>query len=187
MLVFLTLVGCGAIGSLLPEQTETQNSGFTSYAAVKDAYGEIAPGQTLASDLSKLGFDAVRSPNVQVLSYLGVIERFMPRDSIRFDTLAPAVQNCIDARDRCTAYVFHPVHLHHVRTGNVVWDLLGFHRTTVNTGWSAEVILLVEDGRVAYKVMSGEPHIEDIHDNVQPLGPFQDIGGTVVHTAQRFM
>lgn len=187
MFVLLTLVGCGSLGGLLPYQTEVQNSGFESYTAVQDAYRNIQPGTTLSSDLSRLGFDAARSPNVQVLSYLGVIERFMPRDSIRFDNLAPAVQNCIDSRDRCTAYVFHPVHLHHERTGNPIWDVLGFHRVTVNTGWSAEVILLVQDGRVAYKVMSGKPHIEDVHDNVQPLGPLQDIGGTVVHTAQRFM
>jgi hypothetical protein len=46
-------------------------------------------------------------------------------------------------------------------------------------------MLLVQDGRVVYKVMDGHPRINDFHDDVQPLGPFQDLGGTVIHTASR--
>jgi len=186
LLITLALVGCGGLG-LLPYRSDVQNSGFNSYTEVKQAYGAITPGATRASDLSQLGFDASSSPNVEVLSYLGVIERFMPRDSIHFDNLAPAVQSCIDARDRCTAYVFKPARLHEERRGSIFLDIMGFQRTTVDTGWSAEVILLVQDGRVAYKVMSGHPRIEDLHDSVQPLGPLQDIGGTVMKTASRFL
>lgn len=184
--VALVLVGCGGLG-LLPYQSDVQNTNFENYAAVQAAYRTISPGATLASDLSHLGFDAARAPNVEMLSYLGVIERFMPRDSISFDHLAPAVQACIDARDRCSAYVFRPARLHQERRGNVLLDMLGFQRVTVNSGWSCEVILLVQDGRVAYKVMSGRPNIEDFHDAVQPLGPLQDIGGTMMRSAQRFL
>ena len=101
---------------------------------------------------------------MEILSYLGVIERFMPRNSIRFDKLDPAVQSCIEARDRCTAYVFRPGQLHQERTGSIFLDLLGFERTTVNTGWTAEVVFLVQDGRVAYKVMSGKPNIDTSQD-----------------------
>lgn len=183
--ITLVLVGCGSLG-LLPYESDVQNTNFESYAAVQAAYRSVNPGATRASDLSHLGFDAARSPNVEMLSYLGVIERFMPRDSIGFDHLAPEVQSCIDARDRCLAYVFRPARLHQERRGNVFLDVLGFQRVTVNSGWSCEVILLVQDGRVAYKVMSGKPNIEDFHDAVQPLGPLQDIGGSMMRTAQRF-
>ena len=124
---------------------------------------------------------------MEILSYLGVIERFMPRDSIRFDKLDPAVQSCIEARDRCSAYVFRPGQLHQERTGEFFLDLLGFERTTVDTGWSAEVVFLVQDGRVAYKVMSGKPNIDTSQDLVQPLGPLQDIGNTVMQTASRML
>jgi hypothetical protein len=182
VLVALVLVGCGGLG-LLPRQTDTKNTSFKTYNEVEVAYQQIVPGHTRTSDLVEVGFDANDSPNVEVLSYLGVIERFIPRDSIRFDELDPVVQQCIEARDRCTGYVFHPERLHQERLGNILLDLLGFQRTTVNYGWSAEIVLLVMDGHVAYKVMSGRPHIEDFHHNVQPLGPFQDLGGTVLHTA----
>jgi hypothetical protein len=178
----MALAGCGALG-LLPSKTDVKNTSFKSYNAVEAAYQQIQPGETLTADLVPMGFDSDDSPNVEVLSYLGVIERFIPRDSIRFDSLDPVVQKCIEAREACTGYVFHPERLHQDRLGNWFLDVLGFERTTVNYGWSAEVVLLVMDGRVAYKVMSGHPHIEDFHHDVEPLGPFQDLGGTVLHTA----
>jgi hypothetical protein len=182
----LSLVGCGGLG-LLPYQSDVCNSNFKTYKEVETAYDTVAPGNTRASDLAALGFDSSSSPNVEVLSYLGIIERFMPRDSIKFDSLDPAVQNCIDARDHCTAYVFKPEHLQEERVGNWFLDIFGFQRTTYNHGWSAEVVLLIQDGRVAYKVMSGKPRIDEYHDKVQPLGPLQDITGTVVHTATSLM
>lgn len=184
LFVTLTLVGCGGFG-LLPHETNINNTRFNSYGELTNAYNTIVPGETQVSDLSNIGFDSATNANVEILSYLGVIERFMPRDSIRFDRLDPAVQGCIEARDRCTAFVFRPQRLEQQRQGNVLLDLLGFERTVVNSGWSAEVTLLVENGRVAYKVMSGRPKIEDTQDSVQPLGPLQDLGGTAVRTATR--
>ncbi len=180
----LTLVGCGGLG-LLPYQSDICNSNFKTYQEVETAYNTIAPGNTRATDLGAIGFDAVGSPNVEVLSYLGIIERFLPRDSMRFDNLDPAVQGCVEARERCTALVFKPERQEQARVGNIILDIMGFQRTTVNRGWSAEVVLLVRDGRVAYKVMSGKPRIEDYHDKVQPLGPLQDIGGAVMRTASK--
>jgi len=182
ILVASILVGCGGLG-LLPSESEMKNTSFKSYQDVEAAYAQITPGRTKPNDLLQVGFDANDSPNMEVLSYLGVIERFIPRDSIRFDNLDPIVQQCIEARDRCTGYVFHPERLHKERLGNWVLDVLGFQRTTVDYGWSADIVLLVMDGHVIYKVMSGRPHIEDFHHSVEPLGPFQDLTGTVMHTA----
>jgi hypothetical protein len=176
------LGGCGELG-LLPHSTDVKNSGFKTYKDVEDAYAAIAPGQTQNADLVRIGFDSSESPNVEALSYLGVIERFIPRDSIRFDNLDPVVQQCIEERERCSGYVFRPERLHQERLGNWFLDVLGFQRTFVNYGWSAEVVLLVMDGHVVYKVMSGRPHIEDFHHNVQPLGPFQDLSGVVLGSA----
>ncbi|MGD0189694.1 MAG: hypothetical protein ABSD74_03015 [Rhizomicrobium sp.] len=184
LLVTTVLVGCGGLG-LLPRKADVKNTNFRSYAAVEAAYQTISPGATRTSDLGQIGFDAAESPNVEVLSYLGVIERFMPRDSIKFDQLDPAVQNCIEARDRCSAYIFKPERIHEERTGNWFLDVLGFERESVSYGWSAEVMLLVQDGRVVYKVMDGKPRINNYQDDVEPLGPFQNLGNTVLSTASR--
>jgi hypothetical protein len=180
----MTLVGCGGFG-LLPHETKVSTAQFVSYSQVEAAFATVEPGTTRLSDLQKIGFDATETPNVEVLSYLGVIERFMPRNSMTFDKLAKPVQDCILAQDRCTAYVFHPEHIESRRMGNLFLDVLGFERETVNSGWTAEVVLLMQDGRVAYKLMSGRPRIEDTQSTVQPLGPLQDIGNTVMRTATR--
>jgi hypothetical protein len=176
LFVTLLLVGCGGLG-LLPHETNVNNTKFNSYSELSTAYDGIKPGKTTVSDLDRIGFNSATSSNVEILSYLGVIERFMPRDSIRFDRLDPAVQNCIEARDQCTAFVFRPQRLEQERQGNFILDMLGFERTTISKGWSAEVTLLVENGRIAYKVISGKPRIEDLQDSIHPLGPLQDVGG----------
>jgi len=181
VLVTLALVGCGT--SLLPQQSENSNGGFKTYAELRTAYDHVVPGKTRASQLTQIGFDAAQ-PNVEVLSYLGVIERFMPRDSVKFDHLAPPVRACILAQDRCTAYVFKPSITENHRTGDTMLDVLGFDRTTVSKGWSAEVTLLVQDGRVAYKLMSGTPNISSTTEKVQPLGPLQDVGQAIVPAAE---
>jgi hypothetical protein len=181
----LSLVGCGGLG-LLPHESKVSSTNFQTYQQVEVAYTEVVPGQTRLSDLPKMGFDTATTPNVEILSYLGVIERFMPRNSMSFDHLPLPVQSCIDAQDHCSAYVFRPEHVESHRIGNIFLDVLGFERETVDTGWSAEVVLLMQDGHVAYKLMSGRPRIEDTHDKIQPLGPLQDIGDTAYHTASRF-
>src|ERR1700678_3598493 len=96
VLVASILVGCGGLG-LLPSESEMKNTGFKSYQDVQAAYAPLLPGTTKPHDLLLIGFDANASPNMEVLSYLGVIERFIPRDSIRFDYLGAAVQQCIEA------------------------------------------------------------------------------------------
>ena len=183
----LSLVGCGGLG-LLPHETRVSTStSFQTYDQVAAAYVGIVPGETRLADLPKLGFDTATTPNVEILSYLGVIERFMPRNSLTFDHLAQPVQACIEAQDRCSAFVFHPQHVESRRLGNFLLDLFGFERMTLDTGWQAEVVLLMQDGHVAYKLMSGRPRIEDRHDTIQPLGPLQDLGNSAFNAASRFL
>jgi hypothetical protein len=181
VLVTATLSGCG---SLLPEQTDQSNGGFHTYNDVVVAYNRVIPGQTRVADLTSIGFDAAQ-PNVEQLSYLGVMERFLPRENMGLSDLAPQVRDCVRSRERCTAYVFKPSQVHQERTGDTMLDVFGFDRTTVSHGWSAEVTLLLRDDRVTYKVISSKPHIETTQEKVQPLGPLQDIGTAVVPAAER--
>ncbi len=178
--VAAALAGCG---SLLPQQTDHANSGFKTYADLVVAYKKVVPGQTRVSDLTTMGFDADQ-PNVEQLSYLGVMERFLPRANMGLADLAPEVRECVKARERCTAYVFRPSQVLQERTGDTMLDVFGFDRTTESHGWSAEVTLLIHDDHVAYKVISSKPHIETTQEKVQPLGPLQDIGTAVVPAAE---
>jgi hypothetical protein len=176
------LGACSVVGlsntDLLPGEDDTVATTFTTYDAVETAYGNVKAGETRVPDLAQLGFDTSTAPNVERLSYLGVMDRFLPGSSIRFDKLAPAVQTCIEAQEHCSAVIFRPARVRAQRSGSLVLDLLGFERVTVSTGWSAEVIFLMQDGTVVYKVLQGKPRIQEVRDRVQPLGPLQDFGDT---------
>jgi hypothetical protein len=183
-LVGLTLVGCASLG-FLPRRNElAQDRTFQNYQDVVAAYSNIVPGRTRADELARLGFDAAVQPNSETLSYLGVIERFMPRQSARFDRLATPVRACITAQQRCSAYVFRPSQLEQERTGSVFFDLLGFDRTTIDRGWTAEVVLLMQDGRVAYKAMSGKSHMESYHEDIETPGRPQTLGSRDMHASR---
>jgi hypothetical protein len=140
LLCFLLLV-CGSLvvlagcGGLLPDQKAAGASPFESHDQAAEAFDRIVPGMTHAEDLANLGFDA-HTGTVDVLSYLNIEKRFLPATGMRREHLNPAVQACIRAQAYCTGYVFHPGR---------------------GERWSADVILLVMNGRVVHKVFSGNP------------------------------
>jgi hypothetical protein len=180
VLCALAVGGCAwmpGAGEFLPSQVEA-DGGFDSYSAVKAAYDQIEPGMT-ETNLCDLGFNPEKSSNAEMLSYLGVIERFVPRDSIRYDTLPEAVRDCIEAQDHCQAFVFHPSRLSHTRSGDFFMDFFGFKRVTTDVGWSADIVFLVRDHQVVYKIMSARPYIADVHNVRQPLGPLQDVSNAI--------
>jgi hypothetical protein len=149
--VALALVGCGAL-MLLPQHGETI-SHLKTPNDLASAFARVQPGETRASQLSSLGFDTT-TPNVHVLSYLGLIERYMTGDSRKFDKLDIALQDCIESRDRCTGFVFRPDDQPAVHHG----VLATFGLSSANAAEpGAEAIIIVRNGRVAYKAISGLP------------------------------
>jgi len=176
----LSLAGCGGYG-LLPREIKNTSSAFQSYDQVHAAYDNVVPGSTQLADLPKLGFDTAVMPNVEILSYVDVIARFMPNDALTFDHLPTPVQACIEVQGRCSALVFHLELTQSHREGNIFLDVAGLRRETLSTGWSAEVVLLMQDDHVVYKLMSGRPNIGGTDDAVQPLGPLQGLGDTAAH------
>ncbi len=171
----VALAGCG--GMLLPSQSEIGDTAFDSYGSVRHAFDKIALRQSSVSDLSTLGFDSQHTPNVAVLSYLEIVERFMPNSSMAFDKLDPAVQDCIMARTSCEGFVFKVEHHEFQRSGSLFLDLFGFEHLTTETGWTAEVLVLVQDGHVTHKILSGEPNVRVVRDDIEPLGPMQNLAG----------
>jgi hypothetical protein len=118
-----------------------------------------------------------------MLSYVDVESRFLPAAGLRWEHLDPAVQACIRAEAYCTGYVFHPSRAENKRLGALVPDVPGLERITRSTHWSADVTLLVMNGRVIHKVFSGTPRNENLDDRKQPLGPLQNLGGALAHAA----
>lgn len=131
------------------------------------AYGRIQPGLTRASQLARYGLDSA-AVNTQALSYLGVMERFMPHDSVAFDRLDAGVRDCIDARDRCTALVFRASDPARTGTAHGIFSTFGLGaRAAVET---PQVTLLIRNGRVAFKTMSGVAAMTGVRSaTIQPV------------------
>jgi hypothetical protein len=165
----LALASCGAF-LLLPRAFDASDQDIRSVQDLAAAYARVQPGATHASQLARLGFDA-SMPNVQALSALGVMERFMTGDSAGFDRLDAALQRCIDAQDRCTAYVFKPSDPPSASDNGLLGNL-GFGAATA-AGRVPEVTLLVENGRVAYKMITGMPPAPDFDRRAAATSPPQ--------------
>lgn len=174
------LLGCGC-KSLFPSQTSVTESRWNSYAAVNAAFDKIVPGHTDTNDLVLLGFDPSVSPNVKILSYVDLIQIFMPNPAIREQDLPAGVRECIDARPKGLAYAVDLKDLNSKRYGCLFLDVFGFTRDIHQTGWEFRGLILVKDGVVVYKLSSGEPQISRDEKHVKPLGPLQQLDGMVFH------
>jgi len=138
-LLCLSLLTAGGLIAAAAEggaQPANQGRGFHSYEQLVESFGQIVPGMTQAQDLPNLGFDTRIGA---LLSPQAVASRFLGRTS------AAAVRNCIQAQPYCNAYVFRPTH---AGSAPVLFGLGG------SRSWSAEITLLVMNGRVTDKVLS---------------------------------
>lgn len=163
------LLQVGCVG-LLPRSKEITESPWPKYDDARDAFDAVIVGRSTTDDLKQLGFDLAASPNIRVLNYLELAETLQ---GIPFSELDPGLQACIRARSECRAYVFEPKRTYSKRVGNFWLDILNFKRKTHQTGWRFRAMFVLVNHHVAYKLSSGEPKIDQMQDQVNPLGPFQ--------------
>ena len=174
LVVFTT--GCK---SLFPiEDTLPQNC-WQTYEQAQAAFDKIVPHQTSLLDLKAMGFDPTNSPNIRVLTYLDVIQRFLPNQSVTKADLPPDVRYCLEAKDGCKGFELVIESTKRKRYGNLPLDILGFNKKTRVTGWSFRALLVVQRDVVTYKLASGEPNIDRMEKKLKPLGPFQEMDGVV--------
>lgn len=175
------LMGCASPASYLPSSEEHNViASWATFEEAKKAFDKIIPNQTKLDELEKYGFDPYKSKNIGILSYLGVINRFIPHPSIRFEQLDERVQDCISAKEACYAYeVSVQVHKRQ-RSGNVILDLVKFRRTVTQEGWNFDALILLKNDIVVYKIWSGKPYTSEFRDNKNPLGFIQESAGKSV-------
>src|SRR2546425_3312003 len=99
-LSFLALVllttGCK---SLFPTEDARTLNRWTNFVETQLTFDKIIPHQTTVDDLKKMGLEPLSSANLKLLTYLDVITRFLPNQSITKDDLPPDVRSCIESRD----------------------------------------------------------------------------------------
>ncbi|MEH6617846.1 MAG: hypothetical protein V7699_08400 [Porticoccus sp.] len=175
-MVAMVLVSCS---SALPKGEAKTKSQWSSFEEAKASYDSIILYETVSADLQALGFDPYSTPNVRILSYLDIIRKFSPNDSVKPEDLPPSVLTCITAREKCLGYEASPGVSKSVRVGNVFMDLLKFKRDRIKTGWSFNALIVIDHGIVVYKIWNGIPIIDQEEIRNNPLGPIQESIGSI--------
>jgi hypothetical protein len=178
------LLAASGCAFLLPTAQTTALSRWHGYSEAKADFDRIAPGTTVTNELAALGFDPAANPNVRILTYLDVVQRFMPNQSITKEDLDPAVRAFIEHREQGEAWEIEVNDVQTKRHGNAFLDVTGFVRKSHETGWQFKGLLLIRDGRVVYKLASGQPKLDRHDKKVRPLGPLQELDGLLIRAAE---
>ena len=176
LILSLTLL-LSSCGSSLPKGEMKTESPWETFEQAKTSYDNIILGSTTTANLQELGFDPYNTPNVRILSYLDILQRFNPNNSVKNEDFPPTVRSCLASREACLAYEASPSFSSSERVGNVMLDLLKFKRERVITGWSFNALIVIDHGVVVYKIWNGVPMIDQKTTRKNPLGPLQNSEG----------
>ena len=168
----LVLSGCA---SMLPSAQQHVEARWQSYEEARAAFDLIESGKTNKTQLSEMGFDPFKTPNIKLLNYLELMRIFLPNDSIRLADLHPDIQSCLTARNDCLGYEVLLGNNAKQRFGNLFLDLFNFRRQTRSSGWQFRGLIVLQKDQVIYTVGSGQPNTLEFEDKKNPLGPLQDI------------
>lgn len=168
------LVGCKGSEILPSKQTDVQ-SPWQTFDEAKQAYDLVIPNYTTQEELQEIGFDPYQTANVRILTYLEIIQRFLPNPAIQIEQLDEGIQRCIKAREKCYAYFASPSREYERRVGNVALDLLNFEKQTRVTGWKFTALMVIIEDRVVYKIWGGTPKLDENENKRNPLGPLEAI------------
>jgi len=175
-LIIFMILSITACSNLLPGVKQSIQSPWMSFADAKLAFDKVIPEKTTEKDLKKLGFDPFLTPNVHMITYLEVIQQFVPNQSVQMHDLPKGIHACIKAQSACKGYAVAPKVLNSKRYGNAFLDLLNFRRKTITTGWKFTALIVLKKDLVVYKLWGGEPNVVEFEDKKNPLGPIQNIG-----------
>lgn len=176
--VFLVCVLCCLVcgcTSLLPRSKETTRGPWESYKDAQLTFDKVIPGQTTLVELRTLKLHPEANANIAILNYSDIVRRFLPNSSVTMGDLDSAVKACIDAKTACVGYEINEKSVNKKREGDVVADVLGFHRETETTGWKFSGLVLVKGGIVIYTLTGGQPDIKEHEESTSMLGPVQGL------------
>ena len=171
-------IGCS---SMLPRKTIVTHNQWTQYSQVRVIGDHIHAGQTL-DDLRLLGVNVNSTSNIQHLTHLDVAKRFglIGGQKDRSLKTPEGVQRMLDAAERGRGYELTVENTEHIRTGSFWKDFLNFKRTTRETGWKYNILIIAVDDKVQYVLHKGNPNINRVTTEKNPLGPFQKLNGYVL-------
>jgi hypothetical protein len=173
----LLSVGCG---TLLPSKTTSTQTIWKSYQEVESVVEQIQPGHTL-QDLRQLGLDVDTTPNIESLTYIDIAKRFgLIGLKDRTVTIPDGVKKLMEAAEKGKGYELNVKSTRSQRIGGFWADFFNFRKNTHTTGWEFTVLLIVVNDKVEYVLHKGNPNIDKLEKEKNPLGPFQKINGYIL-------
>ena len=177
-LVPLTLLlhGCS---SMLPE-VHSESTPFNSFEDARKAIESLVPMTSDVATLKSLGLDPATQPNTIMLTQTEVVRRFVPSALLKREDLDPGVLACIEARDECRGWEISAATIEQKRTGNFLADFTNFSRRSETTGWRFNALVLLVSDKVVYRAWGGQPSVNEVEVNTNPLGPLQEMGPAIL-------
>ncbi|MDD4887957.1 MAG: hypothetical protein PHO64_13735 [Thiomonas sp.] len=172
-------VALGGCASLLPRGAAQTSKPWSDFSQAHAAFERIQPFVTTAAQLREQGIDPLVTPNITILNYADIVRRLLPPSGNDI-ALDPGIRDCMQAQTACRGYEIDQRHIDRKRVGNFWLDFLDFRRETVTTGWRFNMLLLVVNDRVVYKLWGGQPEISEVETTRNPLGPLQGFGQSVL-------
>lgn len=173
------LLGAGACALMLPSNENTLTSRWNSYEEAAASFEYIVPYKTSVADLEALGYDPFTSPNIKILTYLDVQQRFLTSPAVPWENLPASIREGLASKGDCTAYEVDVSVKRSKRYSNLFLDILTFRRQTRATGWKFKALIVIKDQMVIFKLWSGEPPLESTEKTRSPLGPLQGAGSAL--------
>lgn len=175
--IIVCTVGCS---SLLPTKTVTTQSTWNTYTEAESVIKHIRAGDTL-DHLRAHGLDVNSTPNMRSLTYLDIAKRFgligLRDESVE---VPDGVKKLMAAAEKGKGYELKVEMTNHERFGSFWADFFQFRKKTRITGWELDVLLIVVDNKVQYVLYKGNPNVDRVEIEKNPLGPFQKINGYVL-------
>lgn len=172
----ILLSGCS---SLLP-RARSESTPFKTFEDARNAIEGLEPMRSHVNALSLLGIDPVQQPNTEILTHADVVRRFVPSGLIKREDLDPGVLTCLEARDACRGWVITAARIARKRTGSFLPDFTNFSRRTETTGWRFNALVLLVNDVVVYRSWGGQPRVNEVEVQTNPLGPLQELGPALV-------
>jgi len=176
LLMVLHFAGCS---SLLPKASSA-TSPFSNFDEARKAIESLVPMTSNVADLTRMGIDPVAQPNTIILTQADIVRRFIPSSLLKREDLDPGVWACVEARDDCRGWEITASHIEKKRTGNFLADFANFSRRSETTGWRFNAIVLLVKDKVVYRTWGGQPSVNELEVNTNPLGPLQELGPSVI-------
>jgi hypothetical protein len=170
------LAGCT---TLLPDTRLRTEGQWNSFDEARTAIQTLQPYTTRGAALRAQGIDPYANPNVTILTYSDLLQRFAVGSTLGIGELDPGIRDCLRASKACVGYAINQRRLDRKRVGNFWLDSFNFKRDVEVTGWTFNALIIVVDDLVVYTLVGGQPYLHEHEVSRNPLGPFQSWGDSV--------